>query len=140
MMVVVLLYRTDLPYSVKTCPRRLRANSLAKPLEDLQLLLISEHRLASGQTLKLQDEFGFLTPKLLLDLGGHPIEAGGLLLISTREPDTRALLDLRLYDNRPIGHLHCRYASNNVPLVFHVARGFENERKRHSITHPVALV
>src|SRR5918992_958270 len=113
MMVVVLLYRTDLPYSVKTCPRRLRANSLAKPLEDLQLLLISEHRLASGQTLKLQDEFGFLTPKLLLDLGGHPIKPSGHpFLISTREPDTRALLDLRLYANGSVGHLHCRYASN----------------------------
>ncbi len=83
MMVVVLLYRANLPYSVKTRPWHVRANGLAKPLEQLQLLLITEHHLASGGTLELKDEFGFLAPKLLLDLGGHPIEAGGdLLLIS----------------------------------------------------------
>jgi hypothetical protein len=70
---------------------------LPKPLEQLKLLLISEHQFASGGTLELKDEFGFLTPELLLDLGGHPIEPiRDLLLVSAREPDTRALLDLCL--------------------------------------------
>ena len=70
MLVVVLLYRINLPYSVETCPWCFRANGLAKLLEDLQLLLLTEHRLASGHALKLENEFGFLTPKLVLDLGG----------------------------------------------------------------------
>ena len=81
MNVVMLLYRSNLPYSVKTHPLHLRTNGLAKPLEDLQLLLLTEHQLASGHTLKLKDEFRLLTPKLLLDLGGHPIEAGGYLFL-----------------------------------------------------------
>jgi len=46
---------------------------LPKPPEELKLLLISEHHLASGGTLELEDEFGLLTPELLLDLGSHPI-------------------------------------------------------------------
>ena len=84
MNVVMLLYRTNLPYGVKTHPWHLRPNRLAKPLEQLQLLLLAEHQLASGHTLKLKDEFGLLTPKLLLDLGGHPIEAcGDLFLVAT---------------------------------------------------------
>ena len=70
MLVVVLLYRINLPYSVETCPWCFRANGLAKLLEDLHLLLLTEHRLASGHVLKLENEVGFLTPKLVLDLGG----------------------------------------------------------------------
>jgi hypothetical protein len=68
MNVVMLLYRTDLPYGVKTHPWHVRPNRLAKPLEQLQLLLLPEHHVASGHTLKLKNEFGLLTPKLLLDL------------------------------------------------------------------------
>ncbi len=84
MMVVVLFYRTNLPYSVKTRPWCFRTNILPKTLEDLQLLLLTEHRLASGQALELEDEFGSLSPELIPDLVGHPIEAcGDLLLIST---------------------------------------------------------
>jgi hypothetical protein len=83
MTVVVLFYRTNFPYSVKTCPWHVWVNRLPKPLEELQLLLIAEHLFASGQALKLEDEFGFLTPELLLDLSRHLIEASGnLLLIS----------------------------------------------------------
>ena len=74
---VVLLYWTDLSYSVKTYPRCFRIQGLPKPLEVLQLLLIPEHQFASGHTLKLKDEFGLLTTELVLDLGSHPIEAGG---------------------------------------------------------------
>jgi hypothetical protein len=81
---IALLYRTNLPYGVKTRPWHIRANRLPKPLKQLQLLLLTEQKVASGQTLKLKDEFRFFTSELLLDLGGHPIEAGGdLLLIST---------------------------------------------------------
>src|SRR5215204_5820185 len=97
---VVFLYRTDLPCSVKTRPWRIRTNRLPKLLQDLRFLLISEHHLASGGTLELKDEFGFLTPKLLLDLSSHPIEAcSDLLLVSAREPDTRAFWNLRLYSD-----------------------------------------
>jgi hypothetical protein len=56
MTVVVLFYRTNFPYSVKTRPWHVWANRLPKPLEELQLLLISEHQFASGQTLKLEFE------------------------------------------------------------------------------------
>jgi hypothetical protein len=73
MTVVVLLHRTDLSYSVETRPRRIRIQGLPKPLEELLLLLLAEHHLASGQTLKLKDEFGFLTPELLIYLVGHPL-------------------------------------------------------------------
>src|SRR5918992_1868200 len=78
---IVLFYRSDLSYGVKTHPWHLRANGLSKPPEKLQLLLLPEHQLASGHTLKLKHEFGLLTTKLLLDLGGHPIEACGDLLL-----------------------------------------------------------
>src|SRR5919112_1899332 len=140
-MVVVLLYWTDLPYGVKTCPRCFRANSLPKSLEELYLLLLTEHRLASGQTLKLKDDFRLGVPELLLDLCGHPIKAGGHpVLVSTREPDARALLYLHLYDNRPVGHLHCRHAPDDILFVFHVAGCFEDERKRDGVTHPVAII
>ena len=61
---VMLLYRTNLPYSVKARPRHIRSNRLAKPLEELQLLLLTEHHLASGHTLELEHEFGSGTPKL----------------------------------------------------------------------------
>src|SRR5215213_371625 len=74
MMVVALLYRANLPRTVKPSPWHLRVNGSPKVPEELQLLLLSEHVLASGGTLKLKDEFGFLTPELLLDLLGHPIE------------------------------------------------------------------
>jgi hypothetical protein len=80
---VVLLYGTYLPYSVKTRPWHLRANGLPEPLEELQLLLLTEHRLASCQALELEDEFRVLTPKLMLYLLGHPVEPiGDLLLVS----------------------------------------------------------
>src|SRR5215208_3946107 len=141
MMVVVLLHRADLPSTVITRPWHVRVNGSPKLPEVLQLLLLAEHRLASGGTLELKDEFGFLTPKLLLDLLGHPIEPRGeFLLVSAREPDTCALLYLCLYDNRPVGHLHCRYASNNVLLIFHVAGGSETQGKRYGVTHPVAIL
>ena len=73
MTVIVLPYRTNLPYSVETRPWHIWVNGVAKPLEELQLLLLTEHQVASGHTLKLKDELGFLTPKLLLDLLSHPI-------------------------------------------------------------------
>src|SRR5215210_1763294 len=136
---VVLLYRSDLSYSVKTYPRCFRVYGLAKPIEEPQLLLLTEHRLASGATLKLEDEIGFLTTELVLDLGGHPIEPiGDLLLVSAREPDTRAFWDLRLYGDGAVGHAHRRHASNHVFLIFHVAGSPEAERKRYSVTKPVA--
>src|SRR5215211_6897636 len=140
-MVVVLLYWTDLPYGVKTCPRCFRANSLPKPLEELHLFLLTEHRLASGQTLKLEHKHRLGAPKLVLDLCGHPIKPGGHpVLISTREPDTRALLDLCLHDNRPVDHLHCWHSPDDILFVFHVAGGFEDERKRDGVTHPVTIL
>src|SRR5215217_8739781 len=108
MLVVVLLHRTNLPYGVKTCPGCIRANGLAKTLEELQLLLLTEHRLASGQTLKLEHELRLGTTELVLDLSSHPIEPiSDFLLISAREPDARALLNLRLYDNRSVLHPQC---------------------------------
>src|SRR5215216_2188765 len=141
MTVVVLLYWTDLPYSVETCPRCIQANGLAKPPENLLFLLLTEQQFASGRTFKLEDQFGLLISELLLDLASHLIEpSGDLLLISAREPDARALLDLRLYSDGPVSHPNCRYASNDVLFVFHVARGFENERKRYGVRHPVAVV
>src|SRR5215204_899158 len=138
---VVLFYRTDLSHSVKTRPWCIRIQGLPKPLEDLQLLLLTEHHLPSGATLELEDEFGFLTPELLLDLGCHPIEArGDLLLVSAREPDACAFWDLRLYSDGAVGHAHSRHASNHVLLIFHVARSSETERKRYDVTKPVAIV
>src|SRR5215203_2067256 len=138
---VVLLHRTDLPPSVITRPWHVRANRLPKLPEEVQLLLIPEHHLASGGTLELEDEFGFLSPKLPFDLGGHPIKPSGeFLLVSGREPDTRALLDLSLYGDRSVGHPNCRVASTNVLLVFHVAGGSETEGKRYGVTHPVTIL
>src|SRR5918997_3503720 len=141
MTVVVLLYRTKLPpYSVKTCPWCIRTNKLPKLPEELQLLLFAEHHLASGTTLELQDKFGFLSPKLLLDLSGHAIEpSGDLLLISAREPNARALLYLTLYGHRAVGQVQLRYASNYVLFVFDVAGSSETQRKRYGVTQPVAL-
>src|ERR687894_33750 len=112
MRVVVFLYRANLrPFSVKTRPWHIRVNRLPKPLEDLQLLLLTEHHLPSGRTLKLEHKLRLGTSELLLDLGGHPIKPScDLLLISAREPNARALRDLRLYDYRSVGHPHCRYA------------------------------
>jgi hypothetical protein len=93
----VLLYRSNLPYGVKPNPWHLRPNGLSKPLEVLHLLLLTEQRFASGKTLKLKDEVGFLTPESLCDLPSHPIEPrGDLLLISAREPDTRSFWDFCL--------------------------------------------
>src|SRR5215218_2794108 len=138
---VVFLYWTNLPCSVKTRPWRIRTNRLPKVLQDLQFLLLAEHHLPSGGTLELEDEFGFGTPDLLLDLLGHPIEAcGDLLLVTAREPEARALLDLRLHGDRSVGHLHRGYASNDVLLIFHVAGRFETEGKRYGVRHPVAVV
>src|SRR5918998_6338194 len=122
MTIVMLLYWANLSYRVKTHPRCIRIQGLSKPLEDLQLLLLAEHHLASGGTLELKNEFRLGTLKLLLDLSGHPIEPGSeFFLISAREPYARPLLHLRLHGDRPVGHLHCRHASNNVLLVPHVA-------------------
>jgi hypothetical protein len=53
---IVLLYRSNLSYGVKTHPWHVRANGLPKPLEQLQLLLLTEHQFASGHTLKLENE------------------------------------------------------------------------------------
>jgi hypothetical protein len=39
---IVLLHRANLPYGVKTRPWHVRANRLPKPLEELQLLLLTE--------------------------------------------------------------------------------------------------
>src|SRR5687768_17107660 len=115
MTVVVLLYRANLPYCVETRPWHVRFNGLPKPLEQLELLLLTEHQFASGRTLKLEDKLRLGTSELLLDLGGHPIEpSGDLLLISAREPDARALLDLCLNGDGPVSHPNCRCASNHV--------------------------
>src|SRR5918993_2476808 len=81
---VVFLYRANLPRTVITRPWHVRVNGSPKLPEELQFLLLAEHVLASGGTLKLKDEFGVLTPKLLLDLLGHPIEpCREFLLVST---------------------------------------------------------
>src|SRR5215216_6979594 len=125
---VVLLYRADLSHSVKTYPWCIRIQGLPKPLLELELLLISEHQFASGATLELEHEFGFLTVKLVLDLGCHSIEPiGDLLLVSAREPDARAFWNLRLYGDRAIGHAHNRHASDDVLFVFHVAGSFKTK-------------
>src|SRR5215216_1016668 len=125
---VVLLYRADLSHSVKTYPWCIRIQGLPKPLLELEFLLISEHQFASGATLKLEHEFGFLTVKLVLDLGCHPIEPiGDLLLVSAREPDARAFWNLRLYGDGAIGHAHNRHASDDVLFVFHVAGSFKTK-------------
>src|SRR5215207_994782 len=72
-------------------PRARPRQQIAELPEEVQLLLIPEHHLASGGTLELEDEFGFLSPKLVLDLLGHPIKPSGeFLLVSGREPDTRS--------------------------------------------------
>jgi hypothetical protein len=63
---VVLLYRTNLPYGVKPSPWHVWANGLSKPLENLQLLLLTEQKFASGQTLKLKDALGFSSPSCSL--------------------------------------------------------------------------
>ena len=73
MMVVVLLYRANLPCTVITRPWHVRVNGSPKVPEYLQLLLLTEHILASGGTLKLKDEFRLVVFELLLDLSGHPI-------------------------------------------------------------------
>src|SRR5215203_2934344 len=138
---IVLLHRTNLPYGVKTRPWHVRTNGLPKPLEDLPFLLLTEQKFAPGQTLKLKDKFGLLTPKLLLDLLGHPLEpSGDLLLISAWEPYTRAFWDLRLYGYGAVGQPNSRYASNDVLLIFHVAGGFGSECKRYGVAHPVAIL
>src|SRR5687767_5651896 len=81
---VVFLYRTNLPRTVITCPWHLRVNGSPKLPEELQFLLLAEHHLAPGGTLELEDEVGFLTPELFLDLLGHPIEpCCEFLLVST---------------------------------------------------------
>jgi hypothetical protein len=56
---------------------------LPKLPEELELLLLTEHHLASGGTVELEHELGLLTPDLLLDELGHPIEpSSDFLLIS----------------------------------------------------------
>src|SRR5215203_3458481 len=141
MTIVMLLYRANLSYGVKTRPRHIRANGLPKLPEELQLLLLAEHHLASGGTLELKDEFRFGSLKLLLDLSGHPIEPGGeFILVSAREPYARALLDFRLHGDGSVGHLHSRHTSYNVLLVLHVAGSLETERERNGVTHPVAIL
>src|SRR5687768_11657028 len=54
---IVLLYRSNLSYGVKTHPWHVRANGLPKPPEELLFLLLTEHQFASGHTLKLENEF-----------------------------------------------------------------------------------
>ena len=44
---VVLAHRSDLPVGVKTRPWYVRTDRLPEPPEELQLLLLTEHRLAS---------------------------------------------------------------------------------------------
>ena len=83
MMVVVLLYRTNLPYSVETCPwcrsgstawrNRSRSCSFSCSREHLVLPRVKHS--------ELQDEFGFLSSELLLDLPSHPIEADSQLFL-----------------------------------------------------------
>src|SRR5215211_3977119 len=100
---VVLRYRTNLPVSVETYPRCIRANGLPKIAKKLCPFLITEHHLASGRTVELKYKFRLGTLKLVLDLSGHPIEPSSeFLLISAREPNTRALSDLRLNGDGPI--------------------------------------
>src|SRR5918998_4789380 len=141
MTIVMLLYWANLSYRVKTHPRCIRIQGLSKPLEDLQLLLLAEHHLASGGTLELKDEFRLGTLKLLLDLSSHPIEPGGeFFLVPAREPYARPFLHFRLHGDGPVGHLHRGYASNDELLVFHVAGSPETEGNRNSVTHPVAIL
>src|SRR5215213_3461396 len=141
MMVVVLLHRADLPSTVITRPWHVRVNGSPKLPEVLQLLLLAEHHLASGGTLELKDEFGFLTLKLVLDLSGHPIKPSDeFLLVSSREPDTRSFWHFGLYGYGAVGHPNCRVASTNVLLIFHVAGGSETEGKRYSVAHPVTIL
>ena len=73
MMVVVLLYRASLPCTVITRPWHVRVNGSPKLPEELELLLLTKHCLASRGTVEMEHEFGFLTPELVLDLGSHPI-------------------------------------------------------------------
>src|SRR5918993_3545365 len=138
---VVFLYRANLPRTVITRPWHVRVNGSPKLPEELQLLLIAEHHLASGGTLELEDEFGFLTLKLVLDLSGHPIKPSGeFLLVSGREPDARSFWHFSLYGNGAVGHPNCRRASTNVLLVFHVAGRSETEGKGYGVTLPVTIL
>src|ERR671910_225859 len=138
---VVFLYRTNLPRTVITRPWHVRVNGSPKLPEELQFLLLAEHHLASGGTLELKDEFGFLTLKLVLDLSGHPIKPSGeFLLVSGREPDTRSFWDFCLNGDLAVGHPHRRHASNHVLLVFHVAGGSETESKRYGVKLPVTIL
>ena len=73
MMVVVFLYRANLPRTVITRPWHVRINGSPKVPEELQLLLLTEHFLASGGTLELEYEVGLFALELLLYLSGHPI-------------------------------------------------------------------
>src|SRR5687767_1210303 len=50
---VMFLYRTNLPCSVKTRPWHIWVNGSPKLPQDLQFLLLAEHHLSSGGTLKL---------------------------------------------------------------------------------------
>src|ERR687897_1333496 len=137
----MLLHRTNFPKSIETRPWHIRANRLPELLEQLQLLLFAEHHLASGGAVELEHEFGLLTPKLVLDLPGHPIEpSSNLLLVSAREPDARALGDLSLHGDRSVGHLYFGYASNDVLFVLHVAGSPETERKRYGVRQPVLIL
>src|ERR687891_270008 len=70
---VVFLYRTNLPRTVITRPWHVRVNGSPELPEELQLLLLTEHFLASGGTLELENEVGLFAFELLLYLSGHPI-------------------------------------------------------------------
>src|SRR5918994_5393124 len=70
---VVLAHRADLPQSVKTRPRHVRTDLSPQLSEELKLLLITEHYLASRNAVEVEHEFRLGTPKLLLDMLSHAI-------------------------------------------------------------------
>jgi hypothetical protein len=81
---------------------------------------------------------GFLPPicsLICLAIRSSPVATSSF--ISAREPDARALLDLRWYGDRSVGHPNFRYASNHVLFVFHVAWSSETEHTRYGVTPPV---
>ena len=127
---VVCRYRTNLPVGVETYPRCIRSDGLPKLPKKLCPFLITEHHLASGGTVELKYQFRLGIPKLVLDLLGHPIESSSyFLLISAREPDTRALRDLLLNGDGAIVLVYARNALHDVLFIFDVFGGFETQRE-----------
>ena len=142
LMPFVLLYRSNLSYGVKTHPWHVRDNGLSKPLEKLQLLLLTQHQFATGHTLKLENEFRFGAPSscslILAAIRSKPVVIFSLSRLENQR--LVPLLDLRLYGDGAVGQAQLRYASNNVLLILHVARGSETERERDSVTQPVTIL